>query len=268
MDRVNFEELRKQIFQELNKIRTDPKSYVRNLEQYISYFRPQTNILAKPNEVPVQTEEGAEAFRNAIEFLRKQKSVSKLELNDNLNKAAIIHANDIGSKGSTSHEGSDGSSVSDRIDRYCEWTGLCAENLDFGTKDAVNIIINLLVDDGIQSRPHRRHIFSEKFNFVGIAAALHKQYETVVVLDYVEQVREKGTAFFDHDNYKIDSSDINSLKPKNSLMPEDPDAPEDAVSIKTSKINKSYKGRNVKVTKKVYSLQNGTTHIVEVEEDF
>ena len=93
MERVNFEDLRKQIFQELNKIRTDPKSYIKNLELYISYFRPQTNILAKPNEIPLQTEEGAEAFRNAIEFLKKQKAVPKLELNDNLNKCYhLLHS--------------------------------------------------------------------------------------------------------------------------------------------------------------------------------
>jgi len=39
------------------------------LEEHINYFKDQ--ILYKPNEVPVQTNEGKDAYLLAIEFLKK-----------------------------------------------------------------------------------------------------------------------------------------------------------------------------------------------------
>ena len=55
----------------------------------------------------------------------------------------------------TGHEGSDGKNISERIEKYCQWDGAIAENLDFGFKSAENIMINLLVDDGVKARYQR-----------------------------------------------------------------------------------------------------------------
>ena len=35
---------------------------------------------------------------------------------------------------------------------YCEWDGACAESIDFGFKNAENIVANLIVDDGVKER--------------------------------------------------------------------------------------------------------------------
>lgn len=46
--------------------------------------------------------------------------------------AARDHAEDIGPKGIAGHEGSDGSTMQDRIERYGDWSGYIGENISFG----------------------------------------------------------------------------------------------------------------------------------------
>jgi uncharacterized protein YkwD len=64
--------------------------------------------------------------------LKKQAKLPAYTLEDGLTAAASDHANDIGPKGITGHTGSDGSSMTDRIERYGEWMGHIGENISFG----------------------------------------------------------------------------------------------------------------------------------------
>jgi uncharacterized protein YkwD len=266
-ENTNYEDIRSGIFKEHNKIRSDPTSYIPLLEEQINYFRE--NILSKPGEIPIQTNEGRSAYLNAIEFLKVQDPVHTLTLNEHLTKAAEDHAKDIGPKGIVSHDSSDGKNVSDRIERYTEWDTACGENLDFGSKNPVDIIINLLVDDGVENRPHRAHLFNTKFNHIGVGIAEHKEFEIVVVLDYVGGVRILGTPHFDFKNFKYqypDNLERKTNKPKTAFQLEDPDAPDTTISVKIQKGTKLFNGKLHKITKKLYTLEDGSVHIVEVED--
>ena len=50
--------------------------------------------------------------------------------------------------------------MSDRIERYCDWNGNIAENIDFGCETGRSILCSLMVDDGVSSRGHRKNIFN------------------------------------------------------------------------------------------------------------
>ena len=51
---------------------------------------------------------------------------------DGLTHSAKDHTDDIGPKGIAGHDGSDGSHMSDRIERYGEWMVTIGENISFG----------------------------------------------------------------------------------------------------------------------------------------
>lgn len=265
---TNFEELKNSILKEHNKIRTNPQSYISIIEEYLTYFKD--DVLFKPGETPIQTNEGKSAFLEAISFLKAQKPIREISLNEDLSKAANDHVQDIGPKGLVTHESSQGKNLSERIENYSEWEGICAESIDFGSKTGIDIILSFLIDDGLEGRPQRKHIFNEELKFVGISVGEHKEYETVAVLNYCSNLREKGKPFYSYGDYKYDYQNKNTAKNekkvKTAFQLEDADAPDNTVSVRITKNAKLYDGKYIKITKKYYTLEDGTQHIVEIED--
>ena len=70
--------------------------------------------------MPIETYEGIQCINNAIEFLKNQNSIKPLKYSFELSKSCKDHAKDIGSKGLSSHEGSDGKGLCERIEKYTE----------------------------------------------------------------------------------------------------------------------------------------------------
>jgi uncharacterized protein YkwD len=46
-----------------------------------------------------------------------------------------------------------------RVEKYGSWSGSIAENIDMGNSNSVDIVIALIVDDGVPTRGHRNNIF-------------------------------------------------------------------------------------------------------------
>jgi len=267
----NFSDLNTEILLEHNKIRSNPSSYIPILEEHIKLFKD--NILHRPNEIPLQTNEGPSAYEEAIKFLEDQVPVNELELDENLSLACQDHIKDIAPKGLVTHDGTDGSNVSDRIERYCEWEGTCAENIDLGSKTGVCVVLSLLVDDGVKSRGHRRNLFKPDVKRIGIYSGDHKEFETCIVIALAGDVREKGKPFFDIKNYKYTyPADLNAKpekgKKKNVYQRDDEDAPDHTVSVKITKSMNLYNQKVRRVTKKFYKLEDGSEQIVEVEDSY
>ena len=62
-------------------------------------------------------------------------------------EASCQHAKDIGASGNQGHEGGNGSSIQQRIEKYTKIEGMIGESIDYGEKDAEFVIIDLLIDD-------------------------------------------------------------------------------------------------------------------------
>ncbi len=112
---------------------------------------------------------------------------------EGLVKSARDHAVDIGEKGIVGHKGSKDETMSDRIDRYGEWNGKIGENIDFGSNDAVEILLSLLIDDGVPSRGHRKNIFNPDYKLIGIASHPHVQEKICCVMDFASFYTPKGS---------------------------------------------------------------------------
>lgn len=78
------------------------------------------------------------------------------------------------------------------MSRYGQWRVSAAENIDYGSSEARQVVISLIVDDGVAGRGHRKNIFDASFRVVGAACGPHQRYRQVCVIDYAGGFEEGG----------------------------------------------------------------------------
>jgi len=170
------------IVAEMNAVRTDPSGYARNLEAMLPRFQGMEYHVA--GEPVLLTTEGAAAVREAIQALRSTRPLPALAWEAGLARAAADHARDQGNGAPIGHTGSDGSTIRTRIERYGRWSSYISENISYGSATARDVVIQLLVDDGVSSRGHRRNILSPEITVAGAACGPHGEYRVVCVVDH------------------------------------------------------------------------------------
>ena len=187
--RADLTKVESDVLKEMNHARTNPKAYAKKLKRILSYY--DGNLLKYPGRIPLRTKEGPGAVKEAIEYLENVEAVGPLKSSKGMSRAAMDLVKDQGPKGSVGHTGSDGSSPFDRINRYGKWLVTAGENISYGQNTGEDIVIQLIIDDGVPSRGHRKNIFNGSFKVAGIAFGSHKRYRAMCVIDYAGGYREK-----------------------------------------------------------------------------
>ena len=172
------------VVQEMSDARVRPKAYAKHLRELRDCF--EGTLWNRPDRVPLRTDEGVAALDEAIAFLESARPLGPLRFNEGLARAARAHARDLGPRGRLEHTGSDGSRLSDRLNRLGTWQGTIAENISAGEDDARQVVIQLLIDDGVPSRGHRQGIFNADLHQAGAGSAPHRDYRVVTVIDYAD----------------------------------------------------------------------------------
>lgn len=180
---VDYRRLESEVTAELNAVRANPRSYVPYLSQLLTMFNGK--LLSRPGwPVPVQTVEGPSAVREAIAALNAQAAEPQLAVASGLASAAHDLASDQSRTGATGHTASDGAGPPQRIDRYGTWGVSYSENVDYGQfTSGREVVEDLIMDDGVPDRGHRRNIFDPSARVVGVACAPHPKYGSVCVID-------------------------------------------------------------------------------------
>ena len=173
--------LEREVIAELNLARTQPQAYAEFVAELLPYYRG--HRLERPGRIALRTQEGRAAVEEAIRFLRNAKPLEPLRPSRGMSLAAREHAHDLEQTGHIGHRGSDGSKPWDRLNRYGKWQRRIGENIDFGNHDSREVVISLLIDDGVRSRGHRKNIFQEEFRVVGVGCEQHRRYGAVCVMD-------------------------------------------------------------------------------------
>ena len=168
--------------QEMNLARTDPKGYAKWLKQYRDGHIG--NNVFKTNNGQITTKEGLAAVDEAIRFLETRNPIEPITPSEGLTSAARDHVNDIGAAGIVGHTGSTGSTLLDRVGKHGKWKRTTGENIQFGRGNARDIIMQLIIDDGVPGRGHRTNIFNPSFRVAGIAIGAHARYKFCCVIDY------------------------------------------------------------------------------------
>lgn len=118
--------------------------------------------------------------RSLFKELKKIKGLAPLHPEEDLTAVAQGHAISTGKKGSTGHSG-----FKQRFEALMGNPYLhVGENCSYGYERAIDIVISLLIDEGIKSLGHRNNILAPDFNSIGVALRPHKTYRVNCVMDF------------------------------------------------------------------------------------
>jgi uncharacterized protein YkwD len=259
---LDFEKLSSHIIEEHNVIRTNPKYYIPILRTYIKFF--QGNILHRPSGLIVITNEGYKAFAEAVEFLENINPVGQLVNDVRINLACREYVEKLGIDDSIDDKVS---SMADRIENYAEWEGILSQCVDFGSNNAVDVIINILVDDGVASRIHRKALFAPEAKIIGCSSGKHYKFGVVSVINYLGGTSDLNYPLIDYGSISINGS-VKLNYGKNQYIKDnhhlkDKIQPEDFISVNISKIEENSNEGIRLILRKIYTLKNGETKTVD-----
>jgi hypothetical protein len=250
---TSFKDFISSIFDSVNQLRTCPSSWVQHLENELSNYK-QGNVRHRPGTVPLQTREGVTAVHELLDELRSIEELFPLDHSLGLSLAAQQHCSDTGSLGIVGHIGSRETTLQKRVEQFGKWSENIVEALDYGSVSAYEVVLSLLVDDGLPTRPHRNALLNPHFEKLGVGAAKHSEFKTVACLVFAVKFE---------DNEELPAMEfLDELIEPN---PEVDDWLEGAVKL-TCEVRDEYRGREkIQKIKKHWQMADGSIQTVEEE---
>lgn len=169
-----------QVLEELNAMRANPARYARKLEAYRDRFDGRI-VRGRGDEADMTTREGPAAVDEAIAALRRSAPLPLMASDRVLSHSAADHVAAQRRSGEVGHY-SNGEAPGDRVvkrggGRYV------GEVITYGHSSPESVIWQLLVDDGVPQRGHRKTLLSAEYRFAGVACGRHPEWRTICVID-------------------------------------------------------------------------------------
>ncbi|HEY1751137.1 MAG TPA: CAP domain-containing protein [Caulobacteraceae bacterium] len=149
------------VLTEINFVRTHPAAYAEQLRR----------------------ERPTAATEEAIAVLERREPAPALRFSPDLGASAAAHALDQDEHDSFEHAGSDGSSAGERMRRRGVYAGLMAEAMSAGEATAGDVVRQLIVDEGVPARGHRKDLLDPFLRLAGVGCAPHPTYRVICVID-------------------------------------------------------------------------------------
>jgi uncharacterized protein YkwD len=179
--------LEKNIILHLNMARTDPSRYSQEFIAPRNAFYNNKMYLepgGAENFIGLKTQEGVSAADEAAEVMNSTKALGPLKAHKKLTLAAQDHAADQSKYGGIGHVSHDGSTLQNRVERHGKWQHTIGENIIYGPDSGREVVVQLLIDDGVKSRGHRTNILKNDYKVVGVACDKHPSYLIICVMDF------------------------------------------------------------------------------------
>ena len=173
-----------EILREINRLRTDPAGYARSLEGYRNLFDPRDQrFFTLPGEtLPRLSIDGAAAVDEAIVALRRQPPRTPLDIDETLTRTARLLADDQAVTGTIGHRTAQAPTPGDRS-KAAGGDIYLTEAVSYGFTTAEEVVRQLVIDDGVPGRGHRRTLFSPELRFAGIWCGPHARRAAMCAID-------------------------------------------------------------------------------------
>jgi uncharacterized protein YkwD len=178
------------VVHEINLARQNPALYATLVQELRARMNGNVLVLGHTR---IRTKEGTVAVDEAIRFLKNTQPLPPLTLSRGMSRAAADHCADQ-ADGGFGHEGKDRSHAGQRIARYGNFSGGWGENISYGKSTARDVVLALIIDDGLPGRKHRANIFNPNYNFAGAAFGPHARFRTMCSMDFAGGYAERGEA--------------------------------------------------------------------------
>lgn len=169
------------VLAEINFARTRPRDYAERLREYRKYFKGKI-VWYPGNPDGLRTEEGVRAVDEAIRFLERQTPLEPIAHAPLLARAARDHVREQGPRGGTGHYSADGADPRDRVQKRGGGPYV-AEVITYGPPSAREVVRQLIVDDAVPGRGHRKTLYAAEMRYAGVACGPHNGYRMMCVAD-------------------------------------------------------------------------------------
>ena len=184
---MSFQE---QLVKEINELRTKPKEYAKKVEKYIGYFKGKS-LQIPGTHVGIKTEEGAEAYKEAVDFLSKAEPVPALEPSIGLGKISKDYLEEVQK---ADPKELNNLSFDQFIEKYGRIEGSVNREASLGDESPEQIVTSLLASDGDATRGHRECLFDTGFKRIGAAHGTHPVYRFCTIIFFCTKFTSKDNS--------------------------------------------------------------------------
>lgn len=230
--------MERQLVDLINDLRSNPSGWIDRLNNRAETYSGQEYKDSKGQTFI--SKEGRYACEEAVDILKEMtrpRSSGRLENEDCLEMVASEYCRDyIESSGDEVLIDQEGLDITQKLDSLGSWRGMIGHCVAFQAGTAEDILIKLLIDDGVASRRNRTALLHPSFQYIGVvSSSSHPKYENITVVILAEDFGVIGTP--------------NAPEPKQNPNLID-EIPED--------LKKAYPDcRTMKITKRTYTFENG-----------
>ncbi|KAJ9460649.1 hypothetical protein DIPPA_26681 [Diplonema papillatum] len=210
-DRSDVSSIELEVTRLLTSVRLRPQGLVLDrLKEMLGNIQADGTILSLEGHPQHVLLEGAPGLQGAVAFLESVQPITRaLRPSPGLAFAARDHVQDQCTKDHIGHTGTGDTAAPARMNRYGLAVGAHAESISLGRQTPVDIVCNLIVNDGVDSKVDRLNLFNPQFSFVGVACAPHALHKFVCIVEYAADYQNKpsGEQLAIHEKISCNHSD-------------------------------------------------------------
>ena len=167
------------VLEEVNFLRSNPTAYARELDDLRDRFDGKI-LLGEGDGPDYSTYEGPRAVAEAAREVRNKRSIGALAHSEILARAAADHVRVQGASGQSGHY-SDGKGPGQRV-KARGGNIYVGEVIVYNYTSPQNAVQQLVVDDGVSSRGHRKLLLMPQYHHAGVACGRHKAWRNMCAI--------------------------------------------------------------------------------------